>query len=60
MGELDRESIQALRRIRNCGRVISLAMKKIEEQKEIMEEAKNEFKGLCQNYPQARESYYLC
>jgi len=58
MNKLDKENLQALREMRNLGRVIELATKKTEEQKKIRREAKERFEGLLLNYPQARHSYY--
>jgi len=43
MSKLDKENLQALREMRNLGKVIELATK---------------FEGLLLNYPQARHSYY--
>lgn len=58
MDKLDAENIQALRQIRNLGRIIELATKKIEEQREIRRDAKDRFKELLLSYPHARSTYY--
>lgn len=58
MNQLDKENMQALRRIRNLGRLMILAAEKIEEQKKVRKEARERFRGLLENYPQAREVYY--
>jgi len=58
MSGIDKENMQALREIRNAGRAIELATKRMIEQREIRREAKDKFAMLLMTYPHAREIYY--